>query len=73
MTEHRSLQAPSEDLKKKAAPARSAELEDAKARIIETMDTCGLTLAGSRRLLKCQQVLPGEASSAAPASACVTT
>lgn len=32
-------------MKKKAASARSAELEDAKARIIEIMNTYGLTLA----------------------------
>lgn len=45
MTSYAELQAQIADLQKKAASVRSAELADAKARIIEIMNTYGLTLA----------------------------
>ena len=45
MTSYAELQAQIADLQKKAASARSAELADAKARIVDIMNTYGLTVA----------------------------
>ena len=45
MASYAELQAQIKELEQKAAAARSAELADAKARIIELMNTYGLTTA----------------------------